>query len=506
MTFIYEEKTTGAPLKSQDWNVAMQEIERLGKETVKLSGDSMTGDLSIAKALVVNGKTTVKAGLAVTGDLTTADKIIAIGPLEVSGKITTKGGLDVSAGDLSISNNIIINGNIQNNSVGVKGDLCISSVVSGRWLRISAKNSSIGFFTADTAPADNGTNASMIVKESGFVGIGTTSPTEKLEVSGGNLKVSGSLSAATATLSGALTTTGKLTAGELVVTGVVTANAGLNVTGTITGTKLTIEQDIELSGNIKLKNNKEIVFEDNGKIRSADNLHQIAFDRTNDKLQFTEFGEIQFLTGASPTKKLVVTQGGNIGINVDSPSAKLEINGNLKLTRTDTTGGKYLFLELYQAAGAGDVSPCVRFHQSGIFYYRLEVNKDGFHFKEGDLTKDAYTNIYAANATLDKIDFRTGESLRIIRGIVDANGSILSGTGFTVTSPGEGRYRITFNASFSTYPTIIVTQQSANTTGVWNTRDNCLVLDVQAAYTEVACGDGSGVYAYRKFHFIAIGS
>ena len=141
--------------------------------------------------------------------------------------------------------------------------------------------------------------------------------------------------------------------------------------------------------------------------------------------------------------------------------------------------------------------------------YRLEVNKDGFHFKEGDLTKDAYKNIYAANATLDKIDFRTGESLRIIRGIVDANGSIFSGTGFTVTSPGGpggGRYRMTFNALFSTYPTIIVTQQSANTTGVWDTRDNCLVLDVQAAYTEVACGDGSGVYARRKFHFIAIGS
>ena len=55
------------------------------------------------------------------------------------------------------------------------------------------------------------------------------------------------------------------------------------------------------------------------------------------------------------------------------------------------------------------------------------------------------------------------ESLRIIRGSLNADGSIAAGSGFTITKAGAGRYDITFNTPFSGTPTITATYKVTNT-------------------------------------------
>jgi hypothetical protein len=51
------------------------------------------------------------------------------------------------------------------------------------------------------------------------------------------------------------------------------------------------------------------------------------------------------------------------------------------------------------------------------------------------------------------------EDLRIVRGVVSFDGSIASGTGFTVTTNGIGSWRLNFNPAFHDLQTVVVTAQ-----------------------------------------------
>ena len=90
------------------------------------------------------------------------------------------------------------------------------------------------------------------------------------------------------------------------------------------------------------------------------------------------------------------------------------------------------------------------------------------------------------------------EKLRIIRGVVDASGNVLHGTGFTVTRTGTGAYTISFSgSSFFSFPTVTVSAQSgvariATTTNV----------DVTGA--QIRIFDATGAAVDAQFHFIAI--
>lgn len=73
---------------------------------------------------------------------------------------------------------------------------------------------------------------------------------------------------------------------------------------------------------ISLSEKKEIFFKDNGQIRSLDDNHRIIFDRSNDKLQLIEAGEIQLISGydmnntSKNTPKLVVQKDGKVTANL----------------------------------------------------------------------------------------------------------------------------------------------------------------------------------------------
>ncbi len=77
--------------------------------------------------------------------------------------------------------------------------------------------------------------------------------------------------------------------------------------------------------------NNEILFADNGQIRSRDNNHRLIFDRANNIMEMREFGNIIFSPGAtsgSRTQKVVIKSNGYVGIGTANPSkGKLEVTG-----------------------------------------------------------------------------------------------------------------------------------------------------------------------------------
>lgn len=95
------------------------------------------------------------------------------------------------------------------------------------------------------------------------------------------------------------------------------------------------KERIEVAGNIKLNMvdgmGSSMVFEDDGEIRSYDHKHRIIFDRTSGKLEFMEYGDILFSSGAingARTEKMTLKANGNLGIGTTFPQERIEVNGN----------------------------------------------------------------------------------------------------------------------------------------------------------------------------------
>ena len=92
-------------------------------------------------------------------------------------------------------------------------------------------------------------------------------------------------------------------------------------------------------GDLRLDDQREIVFQDNGQLRSFDDTHKLVFDRANNLLELHELGDIRFLTGGpAPTERLRILADGNVGIGTATPSQKLEVNGALAATALSVTG------------------------------------------------------------------------------------------------------------------------------------------------------------------------
>jgi hypothetical protein len=74
--------------------------------------------------------------------------------------------------------------------------------------------------------------------------------------------------------------------------------------------------------------NDEIFFTDNGQIRSLDGAHRIMFRRSENIMEFREFGRIVFSPGATSTTetaKMVLLDNGNLGIGTSSPDRPLAV-------------------------------------------------------------------------------------------------------------------------------------------------------------------------------------
>ncbi len=93
------------------------------------------------------------------------------------------------------------------------------------------------------------------------------------------------------------------------------------------------------------------------------------------------------------------------------------------------------------------------------------------------------------------------ENLRIVRGVVDAAGTILEGKGFTVDHSLLGTYDVTFNVPFSGTPAITATVQTGGFAKVVNVTS---INTSSATIVTHEIRDG-GFNEDRQFNFIAIG-
>lgn len=101
----------------------------------------------------------------------------------------------------------------------------------------------------------------------------------------------------------------------------------------------------------------------------------------------------------------IAHNGGTVGIGTGASTARLTVAAStehLRLTRSraETTGGKHLFLELFQEdpnVTVPEVFPAIRFHHGGRFWHRIEAQSNGIHFRDGNLNSDAYVRVFAEN-------------------------------------------------------------------------------------------------------------
>ncbi len=100
------------------------------------------------------------------------------------------------------------------------------------------------------------------------------------------------------------------------------------------------------------------------------------------------------------------------------------------------------------------------------------------------------------------------EELRIIRGTIDRNGAIVSGSGFTIDHQASGEYLIVFDDPFAARPSGSVTQVFPNLDNFGSggyTLDNALFTGISTTQAKVITGNHIGDKSDRCFTFFIIG-
>jgi Chaperone of endosialidase len=98
--------------------------------------------------------------------------------------------------------------------------------------------------------------------------------------------------------------------------------------------KLTCTQpgqlDLQDAG-LRLPGSRDILFQDNGQIRSGDDTHRLVFDRAGGLLELHEAGAIRLLTGSpTPTERLRILATGQVGIGTATPTSLLHVTGDMR--------------------------------------------------------------------------------------------------------------------------------------------------------------------------------
>ncbi len=161
--------------------------------------------------------------------------------------------------------------------------------------------------------------------------------------------------------------------------------------------------------------------------------------------------------------------GGNVGIGTTSPGAPLEVrvpgdNATIRVNSGDAASGQhYSALDFIDSGNSGwgiGKNPSTNFYiDEGGVANRLTILKGG-NVGIGTTTPSAVLEVHGdvkLGAAGQYFAAAGAENLRIIRGGVNLDGSIFTGTGFTVTRTSTGTYRIDFAQAFSGYHTTTAT-------------------------------------------------
>ncbi|RKN81806.1 hypothetical protein [Ulvibacterium marinum] len=205
----------------------------------------------------------------------------------------------VTTENLTVSENIIAEGN-----VGIGGVTSPSER-----LEVNGNIKATGKIIADGGIALNNISESMYFAENGNVGIGVTAPTEKLQVAG-NIKATGKIIA-----DGGIEMNGSealhFSKEGNVGIGVAEPTQKLEVNGVIKTSHIRVEDGMNVKNGIRMENGA---------------------------LSFHPSALLVLDKNGVPGGRFIVTSieedgmGGNVGIGVDTPSEKLEVNGNIKAT------------------------------------------------------------------------------------------------------------------------------------------------------------------------------
>ncbi|HEU0015549.1 MAG TPA: tail fiber domain-containing protein [Longimicrobium sp.] len=250
-------------------------------KTLMLVGNRSAGGprrVSVWDRLEVNGT------LAVTGDAGVGGAFSTAGAATVGGRLTAGGGAAVTGplsatGDASLGANATVGGAL---SFGERGGQHVNLWRTGYGIGIQG---STQYYRSDAHfawfrggahhndtfnPGPNGA-ALMVLRADGALGVGTATPAARLHVAGGAIRV----------------------------------DAG-----------------------------QELMFADNGQIRSADDNHRILFRRSENKLELREHGDIVFSPGATAgaeTARMVVNAAGSVGIGTAAPQDRLDVAGRVRI-------------------------------------------------------------------------------------------------------------------------------------------------------------------------------
>ena len=202
---------------------------------------------------------------------------------------------------------------------------------------------------------------------------------------------------------------------------------------------------------------------------------------------------------ASPTDVVFVNAAGNVGIGTTTPGKKLTVAGEMEI---GTSASDYRHMRIgggncsgflygsYPALGDGihmgynyyaDAAGAHRIIASDGQTSRVSTGYGYIALATGGINQVPVNRIFVntsgniglgTDSPATKLDVRGDvklgpsgqyfapageERLRMVRGNIDGNGTILQGSGFTAVRLGEGWYRITFTPSFAGTPSVTAT-------------------------------------------------
>ena len=160
--------------------------------------------------------------------------------------------------------------------------------------------------------------------------------------------------------------------------------------------KLRVENEVS-ANSLKIDKQRELLFAENGQIRSGDDGHRIMFHQTQDKLEFRERGQIIFSPGSSDgseTAQVVMKSDGRVGIGEAEPATHLHVKGGGDqqiMIESTADGGRKWSLQSSQTAGRfeivnrSDIKSCLTILKDGNVGIGTVDPKTKLHVKDGDL-------------------------------------------------------------------------------------------------------------------------
>jgi hypothetical protein len=297
----------------------------LNAASAAISGNLNAGSAKITNDLTVDGNLTVNGNTVTvnTATLEVEDNIVRVNKYAAqTTPANVNGGLEVFRGGTAPNAQLIWDETSDKWQAGTMGGLKELSYSDHKHGNLYAA----------------GGNTAMTVDTEGNIGIGTTTPSSKLDVQGdaaisGNVDasgvtVNGNMSATNVTASGHIgaasaTVSGDLNASNATISGSINA-ANANMGNAIVSGSLTVGNGIEVS-------------------RGTDPKAQLIWDETSDKWQAGTIGSLKELscsdhkhsniwTPDGTATVMSISNGGNVGIGTATPGAKLDVQGGAKVS------------------------------------------------------------------------------------------------------------------------------------------------------------------------------